>query len=580
MKLSLYLNKIAIDLEKNENFIKLQDSTYYNLCYEFQNGHYLVPYVSLPILMHIAKKVGYRIALSDTLKKYYSEKTGKRQILERVKTLQSLQEPNLDISPKVSEAIQDIQKLHSYSLINGQDVSAAFVMMGKRVIIANDIGTGKTITVNTAAKSLIRLGEVKKVLVMLPAALVKNYYNDYVKFFGKQGVIYIKKYLNKDKRKEEYRKFISNPNVNFLIVNYDKCNFDYEELKSLKVDMLIVDEFHNMKNFLFAKRSIQFFDLVIKYWKPEYRVPMSGTPIENQLFDLFPVFKLIDGGHILGGMKFFQENFVEYKDVYMKLYSKRTGDYFTKVERKAVGFKNEDYLHKLIKPLIIRKKLKLPVNKYPQDILIDPTKEMLEKYEEIKLLNKTNPSKAYHEARQFLCDTNRNGYKDNPKIEEMENIISQTDEKFVIFSFYKCTIFMLEEYFKNRGDKTLSIHGDESRDALDTIKEFEKSDARFLLCTDKVNFGQNIQFCRYMIQWEKPLKPTTEEQREGRLYRTGQQNDVHIYSFVVSDTVEERIYDMFNAKKDIIKNVIETLNDKELKKIEAEIEKEVMKEFS
>jgi superfamily II DNA or RNA helicase len=307
---------------------------------------------------------------------------------------------------------------------------------------------------------------------------------------------------------------------------------------------------------------------------------MSGTPVENQLFDLYPIFKLIDGGHILGGQKFFQTNFIKYEDVSFRFWSRMMNRYVVKTESKAKGFKNDDYLHKLIKPMIIRKKLRLKVDLYPTDIFIDPSKEMLKCYDDVKLEHKGNASAGYHAARQFLCDTSSGKYKENPKLEKFQEILEQTDEKIVVFSFYKCTIRMLEEYLSNIGQKCFKITGDEKEDALTVIQQFKNSDRRFLLCTDKVNFGHNIQFCRYMVQWEKPFKPTTEEQRIGRLYRTGQENDVHVYSFIVNDTVEEKIHEQFLLKKEVIQTVVETLNDKEMQKIEAEIEKAVMKEFS
>lgn len=616
MKLSLYQNRILIHLEKSESFLAIQDSTKFNLCYEYVDGHYTVPYVCFPLLHDIAKKLKYQLELTPTFDKYYRQTTAKRLYLFKLKGQSKLtklnvssrgttvpngsastddanckflsaasipelgdSDPNCYLNDELYDAIKEIQAEYGYELTPEQEVSVAYSIIGKRIIVANGIGTGKTITINTVGKLLLKFKQVNKVLIMLPSALVKNYVEDYIKFFGNKGILSVSSTMTPKKREDLYHKFMVTTNINFLVVNYDKCNFDYELLQKLKIDMLIVDEFHNMKNFLTAKRSQNFFELVTKFWKPKFRYPMSGTPIENKLFDLFPIFKLIDGGYMLGGDKFFSENFVKYENVNIPIWSKRIQKYTIRIEKKAIGFKNEGYLNKLIRPLIIRKNLRLKTGCYPVDIMLDPSTELLEKYEEIKKNYIGQSSKAYHAVRQFLCDPSLNGYSKNAKLDKFQEIIEQTDEKFVIFSFYKCTIRMLEAWLAEHGHCSFKITGDESEDPFTTIQKFRRSTARFLIATDKINYGQNIQFCRYMVQWEKSMKPTTEEQRIGRLYRTGQENDVHIYTFTTKNTVEERIFDNFQAKKDVIKGIIDPLNDVKMKEIEDLIEREVMKEF-
>lgn len=582
MFLSLYLDKILINLDKGESFIAIQDATKINFCFEYVKEGYAVPYVAFPILHDVARRLKYQLRMSETMERYYKEKTAQRMKLLKLKQLNTLDvSDNTDIT---SSIVSTIESSYGYELLPEQRVTVAYCLLGKRVIIANDIGTGKTVTINTVAKVLIKQSLVKKVLILLPASLVGNWIDDYHKFFGWEGLLAIESNCPKDRRIAIYNQFNAFDNINFLVVNYDKCNYDYKELQKIKCDMIVVDEFHIMKNFTSATRSINFFDLVVNFWKPRYRFPMSGSPIENQLFDLYPIFKLIDGGHMLGGEKYFQENFIEYETEKAYRWSKRSQKHVQISKTKAVGFKkeNRDYLNILIRPLIIRKKLKLKVGKYPQDIFFDPSPKTLEKYEELKRMYLWKPSAAYHAVRQFLCSPERYGFDESPKLEHLQEFINQTDEKVVIFSFYKCSIRTIKEFLQKQGLDCFCITGEESEDPLVTIKKFKASKHRFLLATDKVNYGHNIQFCRFMIQWDKSFKPTTEDQRIGRLYRTGQQSDVHIYTYITRNTVEERIYDQFMRKKELIEKIITPLGERDeekIKQLEQSITNEIMKEF-
>ena len=104
--------------------------------------------------------------------------------------------------------------------------------------------------------------------------------------------------------------------------------------------------------------------------------------------------------------------------------------------------------------------------------------------------------------------------------------------------------------------------GGDGTDAFDVIRRFKDDpDMKCLITTDKINYGHNIQFAKIVIEWEKPIKPTTSMQRIGRCYRSGQNDDVHAYSFTTLGTVEQTIHEQLELKKDVIEKVIESLSD-------------------
>ncbi len=568
-------DQIILTEEVNESFLTLQDMTSYRLCERIRDGKYQVPYIALPIVVNACKKSGYPIRYTDALKSHHAHVIQKRGLLEGIK---SGEYPKDD--PEVSHIISYIRKMEAagnYKLTDEQVDSVVYGVLGRRILIANEIGTGKTLTVNMIARYLIDNKIISKVIVMVPAKLVNNYKKDYIRFFGKEHIISIRS-ETKAKRSLLYKQFATNDNIKILVTNYEKCYFDYDDLLKVKCDMIIVDEFHIMKNFMGAKRSINFFSLIKNQWKPIYRYPMSGTPIENRLFDLFPVFKLLDGGNILGGQRFFECNFIEYEERFFKVKTRFSSKAITKSETVAVGFKNHEFLKKLIKPLVIRKKLSLPVGKYPNFIEIEIDGKIKEAYERVKK-NCTGSSARYHATRQFLCDPMREKITTNRKMEELQNILDQTSEKVVIFTFYHVGVDAIARYLDEQGIKYYKITGKERADSTETVEKFRvDNEARCLIGTDAINYGLNIQFCRFVVNYDMPLKPTIYDQRIGRLYRKGQEKDVHIYNFYVADTVEEKIYEQFEAKKELIDTIMD-LDDEQRTKLENEIERAVMKEF-
>jgi len=587
-------NQLVLKEESGESFISLQNRCGFNLCPKLRNGSFQVPFISLPVVLKGLKELKYPSKFTRELKDYYKKYNNWRAYLSKLKDRAYNQDDTkvmkiLDYIKTVEVEINDrFKSLYNkeFKFYSNQVETIVYGIIGKKIVIGNDIGTGKTLTSLVIAKYLIKYENVKKILIMLPASLVKNFYKDYLKFFDDTQMLMVST-QTKAKRKTLYENFLVNSQYKFLITNYEKCNFDAEHLIRLNFDAIIVDEFHRMKNFMSAKRSINFFKMIDK-WNPRFRYPMSGTPIENKLFDLYPVFKLLDDGKVLGGQRFFDNNFVEYteKTYPLYIYGKNKPP-LIKTELVATGFKNHRFIQDLIKPYIIKKKLDLPVACYKKDVEIYPSNKFIDHYRWVKQ-QFNNKSAQYAAARQFLCDTSRHNWFDNPKYEELENIITQTSSKVIIFSFFKCSISAIASHLDNIGYKYVTCMGGDGTDAFDVVREFEKNpEIKALITTDKINFGHNIQSAKIVIEWEKPIKPTITMQRVGRAYRAGQTEDVHLYSFVVKGTVEDIIQHQWLSKKEVIDKVIESLGtdslddslDDILKKLDTDIEKEVLNKF-
>lgn len=580
MLIKLDGGSIALFLEGRERFITLHDFAAkiddgYDFCQRLREGVNQIPFIALPILIKACKQAGYSLQCSPEVIAYHTNLTAERKLLEGMKS--GTYPENIPEIGRIMAFLESEMSKYRFTLFDGQKRTIPFCILGKRVLVSNAIGSGKSLCVHLIGRYLVQTGRVKKIVVLVPASLVKNFYEDYCKFFGNSGIIAVREETPK-KRYELYKLFASNPNINCLIVNFEKMLFDYEILKTIKIDMLAIDEFHRMRNFFSAQRSINLFEALKENWNAEYRFPLSGTPIENSINELMSIFKLMDGGHILGGQRFFDNNFVKFKDIYFKVNFR--GKQILKVQQKPLGFKNLEFLKKLIKPRIIREVLKMPVAVYSETILIKPSKKMLDGYAFAKA-NVESGAARFQAARQFLCSPDRGGVKENPKLDWISDLLMQTTDKMVIFSFYLCSMKTLAEFLRERNINFYEISGNTTEDPVVIIDKFKNDDkAQVLIATDKVNFGVNINFARWCVEFEPALKPTTSMQRVGRLYRTGQTMDVHSRTLVIADTVEETIYENFESKKEIIKRAFEELNQDVLDKLDAEFEQKVMKEFT
>ena len=138
-------------------------------------------------------------------------------------------------------------------------------------------------------------------------------------------------------------------------------------------------------------------------------------------------------------------------------------------------------------------------------------------------------------------------------IDTIDEILSDDrNQKIIIFTEFVATQKYLQKLLENR-DFTVSILSgsmsiDERNEAL---REF-KTETNIFISTDAGEEGLNLQFSNIIINYDLPWNPMKIEQRCGRADRIGQQRDVHIYNFIVGDTVENRVREVLEEKLSVI----------------------------
>ena len=138
-------------------------------------------------------------------------------------------------------------------------------------------------------------------------------------------------------------------------------------------------------------------------------------------------------------------------------------------------------------------------------------------------------------------------------IDTIDEILSDDrNQKIIIFTEFVATQKYLQKLLENRGFTVSVLNGSMSIDERnEALREF-KTETNIFISTDAGGEGLNLQFSNIIINYDLPWNPMKIEQRCGRADRIGQQRDVHIYNFIVGDTVENRVREVLEEKLSVI----------------------------
>ena len=176
------------------------------------------------------------------------------------------------------------------------------------IVLADEVGLGKTIEAGLVLKYVIESG-AKKILIALPASLRKQWELELEEKFGLKSVILDRLTVEKDK--EEWRdRLTSNEKVRIVLTSYDYSSKLMRRFPKVKWDFLIIDEAHNLRNvFHGTKRAKNLYEMS----KGIPKILLTATPLQNSLIDLHGLISFIDP-RIFGSEKVFNKRYIDGED--------------------------------------------------------------------------------------------------------------------------------------------------------------------------------------------------------------------------------------------------------------------------
>ncbi|MBM4038871.1 MAG: DUF3883 domain-containing protein [Planctomycetes bacterium] len=173
----------------------------------------------------------------------------------------------------------------------------------------------------------------------------------------------------------------------------------------------------------------------------------------------------------------------------------------------------------------------------------DPEKVQAERDEVARLLRMAESLRNHPEAK----------FTELLKVLDESDVIRRDDEKLLIFTEHRDTMENLAERLRNKGYAIATIHGSMDTDARRQAQKDFRIRAKIMVATDAAGEGINLQFCRYLINWDVPWNPNRLEQRMGRIHRYGQKDTVEVYNLVATNTREGAVLDKVLRKLDVMR---------------------------
>ncbi len=429
-----------------------------------------------------------------------------------------------------------------------------------RVLLADEVGLGKTIEAGMILKEYLLRGMAERILILTPPSLVGQWQEEMTTKFHLNFITTHDPLFRKDPAT-----FWSDKKIIASIATA-RMGRHMKLVTREPFDLVIVDEAHHLKN-----RTSKNWKLVDAL-KKRFLLMLSATPVQNNLVELYNLLTLLKPG------LFKTER--EFRASYMKPRQPRTP-------------LNREHLQDLMRDVMIRNTRALVDVKLPPrqalTLRIDPSPEEARCYRELSRLihevhsegvsrhrlalhrlleaGGSSPSAVAVALERFLQGDGRASWRDlrdrylavgnGAKVEALLELLARNPgEKKIVFVRFRETLRLLDQTFSENGLSFARFDGQMSGQKKDEAIERFRNEAAILLCTESGGEGRNMQFCHTLINFDLPWNPQVIEQRIGRIHRIGQQHEVFVFNLATKETIEEKILTILDEKINMFELVV------------------------
>ena len=420
-------------------------------------------------------------------------------------------------------------------------------------ILADDMGLGKTVQALTMLDYYKTTNGSLKAIVVCPTTLIYNWQNE-VKKFTPSLTYHIHHGSARSRSVEE----LSNHNI--IITTYGTLRSDIQILLKMFFDYVILDESQAIKNP--ASKVTKAASLLTA----KNRVCMSGTPLQNNTFDIFAQMNFLNPG-LLGSMEFFRNEFAT------------PIDKFGEQEQK-------DHLRKLLFPFILRRTKEQVAKDLPEKtetiLFCEMEKEQRKIYDAYRnsyrdkimgTIDDQGIGKSQLTILQGLmklrqiCDSpailnEEEKYPNHSiKLDELTREISENigDHKALIFSQFLGMLALIKAKLTEQNIPFEYFDGSTSApDRERAIQNFQNNDECrvFLISLKAGGVGLNLTAADYVYIVDPWWNPAVEQQAIDRTHRIGQTKNIFAYRMICIDTIEDKILQLQERKKILARELI------------------------
>lgn len=410
-------------------------------------------------------------------------------------------------------------------------------------ILADDMGLGKTLEVITLLASI---NASLPTLIVCPKSLIFNWTSEIKRFAPSLKVLSIYGDIS---TRHTIIKNITADDATIYLTSYESLLRDVELYQNITFSYLIIDEAQAIKNVLAQKSK------AVKEIKVENRLALTGTPIENQLLDLWSIFDFLMP-NFFPGISTFKE---QYQDPHN----------LAKLALKITPFLLRRTKADVLKDLPAKYETILTVELTPEerkiyDALIWQTKS--------ELHNGANSFQILPylmQLRQTCISTTLidNSMTTSSKIDMLLGIIdkyTKENHKILVFSAFVEALNLIATRLGKFNIDYYTITGKtKAQERIDLVNDFNANNKVkvFLISLKAGGVGLNLVGADTVIHLDPWWNIAAENQATDRAHRIGQVNNVEVIKLICSNTIEQRVLELQNQKKNLIDNVINNNDD-------------------
>ena len=433
---------------------------------------------------------------------------------------------------------------------------------GLGACLADDMGLGKTpqliaFLLNLKEQEMLE----KPTLVVCPTSVLNNWEREVEKFAPTLSTL-IHHGDNRSKGKTLAKQV---KQKNLVITSYPLVYRDEKSLSEIEWQGLVLDEAQNIKNPQ-AKQS-----QAVRKLKSGFRIALTGTPVENRLSELWSILDFLNPG-FLGTRQFFQRRF--------SIPIERYGD------RDSLQI-----LRSLVQPFLLRrvKTDKAIIQDLPEkqemnvfcglsaeqaQLYQNSVNDYLVKIEEAEGIQRhgliltllLKLKQLCNHPAQFLKEKSISSSARSGKLlrlEEMLEELLEEGDRALIFTQFSEWGKLLKPYLEARlSEEVLFLYGatrrQQRQEMIDRFQNDPNGPRIFILSLKAGGTGLNLTRANHVFHVDRWWNPAVENQATDRVFRIGQKRNVQVHKFVCTGTLEERINEIIESKKQLAEQTVDT----------------------